>query len=692
MPLTPSATTLDPLAALIQGAATAAGKRPVPLIGTRFDVTLDGGLAVVETSRRYRNEESESIEATITFPLPVHATLFALEARIDGRILKAVAKRRQDARADYESAVERGKAAVLHEELLRGIHMLSVAHVPPGGEIEVVTRWAASLTIAGDRGSLRIPLTVGEVYGRSDLPDSDALIHGGAVQIAELSVVCRDGQVVLRGGRLTEGCALVPTNAPVDLEVTGWTSHTLLGRAADGRRVSLLVAPCPDDEAALDVAVLVDHSGSMGSRCSGEADAAATKHEAVVAGLKAAAAGLGGGDAIDLWQFDNAVSHVGCTWEQEGRATASARLLDLAAQLAPPHGGTEICNALAGVMRGSTRRDILLITDGKSHALDVQALARAGRRIVVLLVGEDSLEANVGHLAVLTGGEILVAGGAEIEKLMLAALGALRRPYRRPSPQERALRRIDSARAGALLTASWQEASQAEAPSDDIATRAVAAFAAGLALPALDEERAATLAEAEGLVTHLTSLVLVDEAGEAQEGLPATRKIALPSPRMADGARLDEAVRLLRRMHADIGADRSRPLSVPSPLPDRRRPSVGTVPRATDHPSGLARAIDWGQSPRALRRGDLSVLSPSVAAWIERAARSPAIVDAARRFSLKPVVLVLALLAWSHADTDRAAARLSQAVLGALARAEVTKLVTLLSLATSPARNVKCRH
>ena len=48
--------------------------------------------------------------------------------------------------------------------------------------------------------------------------------------------------------------------------------------------------------------------------------------------------------------------------------------------------------------------------------------------------------------------------------------------------------------------------------------RAVAALAASFALPAFETESAAQLAEAEGLVTHLTSLVLVDEAADRSAG------------------------------------------------------------------------------------------------------------------------------------------------------------------------------
>ena len=664
MPM-PMTATLDPLAALVERAATAAGKRPVPLVATRFDVTLDGGLAVVETTRRYRNAEHESIEATLTFPLPVQATLFALEARIDGRLLTARAKRRQEARADYESAVERGKAAVLHEELLRGIHMLSVAHVPPGCEIEVVTRWAASLSVVGDRGSLRIPLTVGEVYGRSGLPESDALVHGGTVRTAELLVVCRDGEVALRGGLLQDGRAVVPTDAPIDLEVVGWTSRPLAGRAADGRGVSLAVAPGPVGEVPLDVAILVDRSGSMGSRCSGESAAASTKHQSVVAGLRAAAADLRSGDAIDLWQFDDTLGHV-------GKSKGPSGLHDLAGRLAPPNGGTEIGQALVKVIAGSSARDLLLITDGKSHALDVQALARAGRRIAVLLVGEDSLEAQVGHLAALTGGESFVAAGADIVMAMLAALASLRRPHRQPKALDRPLSRIEGTRGGALLTATWQT----PPVESSVTTRAVAAFAASLALPALDEERAAALAEAEGLVTHLTSLILVDEAGEAQEGLPATRKIALPTPRMAYAA-APMAEAILFEPAAMTMPNPARKAGRPSgPQPPMRQPfalPVGDL-------AAVAAAIDWSHSPRALKRGDLSSLDPAVAMQIERAARTPAIAEAAGRLGLAPVALVLALLARLRAAGDRAAARLAKDLLRKLSPAEVARLEGLLSL------------
>ena len=514
---------VDPLHALVAGGFVSGTKRPIPLVATRFNVDLNHGLATVSATRIFKNAEETSIEATITFPVPVHAVLFSLTARIAGRVLKARAQRKSQARDDYEDAIERGKTAVLHEEVLRGVHMLSIGHLPPGAEVEVSATWTMTLTNLNGRGYMRIPLTVGDIYGRSGLPDSDDLTYGGPVQTAELTVQCRDGQVILLGGRLDNGRAQVPLNAPIDLEVNGWTTGDLRGRAADGREVVLRVEPTSVGDADVDVAVLIDHSGSMGEICSAD-NRNLTKHQAVLAGLLTIAARIKQSDVIDLWEFDNAHRHV-------GSARGGNSLQSLMGRLSGPAGGTEIGAALAGVTAQSRGRDVLLVTDGKSHALDVQALARTGRRFSVVLVGEDSLEANVGHLAALTGGEIFVSTGADLAEVLNAALLSLRTKHQAFSPITGKPQDVSACRAGMTLTAKWQEAEGLM--EETVERRAVAALVASLALPAFDTESAARFAETEGLVTHLTSLVLVDESGTVQQGIPATRKVALPAPHVS---------------------------------------------------------------------------------------------------------------------------------------------------------------
>lgn len=645
----------DPLKMFLERRGAAPAQRPVPLIGTDFAVAIDGGLAVVTTTRVFRNEEANPIEATLTFPMPVHATLFDLRVRIGERELIARAQARERARATYEDAIDRGKSAVLHEEVLRGIHMLSVANIPAGEKITVTTQWVTTLAVISSAGHLRIPVTVGDVYGRSPLAGSDDIKIGGKPLSGTLDVQAPDAQVRLEGGSLENGKARLLLNRPIDLIVENWRPGTLTGTAADGGSVSLTLEPAPDRDQRLNIAILVDHSTSMAERAR-SGILPSTKHDCVLAALRRLAGKLAPEDAIDLWEFDDAVNHIG-----------SGKLGRLVDRLSPPAGGTEIGRALARSIAESSADSVLLITDGKSHALDVQGLARMGRRISVVLVGEDSLEANVGHLAALTGGDIFVSGGADIGDLLDAALKSLRRGGAAASAKKA------FQRSGMMVTVSHGASSATAEPTGQ--DRAVAVAAASFLLPTLDKEQATALAEREGIVSHLTSLVLVDEAGATQETLPAQRPVALPEPAIY-------ACHLPAPEVCRPGA----PSSTPSPqeMQGRRRALAGLkdavvnwASRERSSAMDLARRIDWASEPASLIAGDLSELSPDLRKAVLALAQRGSVKRAAATLGLSPLSLVIALLAHQAGNQgDRAAARIAHRLLGQTQ--ELQKLVSLL--------------
>jgi hypothetical protein len=562
----------DPLRSYAHAAVISGTQHPVPLTATAIKVRVDGLLATVTTSRTFRNVEERTIEATMSFPAPVHATLLSLEASIDGRTLKGSAKRREAARQTYEAALDSGKTSVLHEEVLRGVHMISVGHVGPGKEVTVTGTWAMPLSASGNGALLRIPVTVGEVYGRSPLADSDDLAYGGAVQEAELEVSCSQGHVHLQGGKLVAGRTRVRLDAPVDLELTGMSAGMLRGVAADGRPVALDIRAAGSGDLVLDASIMMDRSGSMQGKASGLSHEGSgnslSKLDVAHAGLRHEAGCVKKGDRVDLWQFDDDAERIA------GRDFGSA-----VANMTGTQGGTQVGRSLRQVLAARKPRDILLVTDGKSHDLDVHEIAQSGCRINVVLVGEDSLEANVGHLAALTGGQVFIAAGNETAEALRMAFAAMRRPVGEAHVIKHAPDRAEAVMGGMLVRAAWGDAvpcdgisvvgivvptmiegtstslpaKTSKAPSrvsksvepsknaaegrviegvqDALLSRSVAAVAAALALPRMSEEEAGALAEAEGIVCHLTSLVLVDEEGEAQEGIPAQRKVAGMTPR-----------------------------------------------------------------------------------------------------------------------------------------------------------------
>lgn len=646
--------TIDPLHLFISEKSAPYGSHPIPLIATQYDISIDGGFAVVETRRLFRNAEAQSIEATLTFPLPVQAVLFSLEAEHDRRKLKAIARKRAEAREIYEGAVEEGKAAVLHEELLRGIHMLSVAHVAPGAEIAVTVRWAITLTCVGTLWQLRVPLTVGQVYGQSPLADSDALETGGAPGFADVVTRCASGRVRLSGADLTEQRARVPLNAPIDLEVTGAAGRVLSGAGADGRRVSLEVTPLPEGGDSLDLAILVDRSGSMAEAAFGGPQST-TKHEAVIKGLAALAPLFRKGDAVDLWEFDDTLGHVGSTRDEHPHWrirrhhwSPGASFAQLVSRLRGPGGGTEVGAALEDVLQRTRARDLLLITDGKSYALDVQRLARMGRRIAVVLVGEDSLEANVGHLAAVTGGSMFVASGENIATTVAATAETLRSCPMEARPIETHPEALEVVRGGAIVKASWESA--ASEATDDVISAGVAAYAAGLAIAQMGEVAAAEFAARAGIASHLTSLVLVDEAAAVQEGIPAMRKVRLPSPRVDRG--------MLFACEAEPSSRVRQYLSFP--MTRLASPRLALI----DGPASTAAGINWDAAPALLLEGDLSSLDAALAEELSELADDPQILIWAAELGIKPIVLIIAALAHSQRHQSRTAERIARRVFG----------------------------
>jgi hypothetical protein len=670
----PKTAQIDPLALFMRSAEREHGKYPLPLVSTQYEVTLDAGLAVATAMRTFRNDEPSSIEATMTFPMPVRAVLFGLEAKVDGRVLKAVAMERSRSRKTYEEAIERGKTAVLHEELLPGIHMLSVGLLPPGAEIEVTTSWATTLTLIDGAGHLRIPLTVGDVYGQSALPDSDELIHGGPAQPVQISVHCDSGSVEIFDKTLIGGRTEVQSNAPIDITVRGWSPRTLVGRTANGQEVSLRIEPRSSGTAPLDLAILVDHSGSMAE--SDGTSSGLTKHQAVVAGLNELAHSLADGDRVQLIEFSNAPRAISPNVDLFTRLrTGSARIssrerLDAAIKsLSPPEGGTEIGAALAYALQVPETRDILLVTDGKSHALDVQALAHYGKRISVVLVGEDSLEANAGRLALLSGGDLLVA--RDLQGAILSAANALRLPFERSANQGSETETVATISGNMAVTV--RRGIAAQEPAAPHIARAVSAVATFLALPTLNQETATNAAIEGGLVTHLTSLVLVDEESGVEEILPQTRKIALPAPRKAVHAlfaRRESPPRASVSQCLDSLSEEPRFLRGNSKL-GTPMPSRLTLDQCADH-------INWDIAPSELAAGHLSSLEHEIKDEILRLAQSDKVLAISRMLRIDPIRIIIAALALTVALRSRSAERIARNILGRGAQLEFHEIASAL--------------
>ncbi len=179
--------------------------KPMPLTSTEIDIEITSGLAVVVTTRKFSNSEDVPIEAILTMPVGFNSVVTGLSACIDGRKLNAVAKPRNAARDSYEASIDEGRMAILHEEALRGIHVLSVGQLAPAKEVEVELRMVVPLTLSEAGPFLRLPMTTGQLYGSSPLQPADDLITDAQVRhVATVKVRADAGVPTYRGGTCIE--------------------------------------------------------------------------------------------------------------------------------------------------------------------------------------------------------------------------------------------------------------------------------------------------------------------------------------------------------------------------------------------------------------------------------------------------------------------------------------------------------
>ena len=497
----------------------------VPLMATKIDVRILSGIAIVRTVRSFRNAEEKPIEAVMTFPVGFDAVVTGLAATIDGRRMIGEAKKKSVARETYENALDEGRLSVLHEEVLRGIHVLSIGALAPDAEVEVELEQTIPLMAAGGLPFLRLPTTAGQVYGTSPLIPSDDLVTASGIRHdAMLSVSTDKGCAKLNGHAIApDEPVQVLLDCAIELVVEGGEFANMRGKAADGRSVELSLSPVDAVDGALDLHVIVDRSGSTAGLVR---DSDTSIWQAIHDGLIAELSALQDADHITLWQFD---SDHECLGTENG--AASARLLE---KLETPRGGTELARVIRAALRADAK-DILVLTDGQTWSHLVEDLKSELHRISAILVGPASLDANIGHLCAMTGGQVLYAPGYDVASALRTAFNVMRKPgsATEGSGSSTGPENVTVQRGGVLINAKWVSASEVKT---DLASDAIGRFAAALSLPILSSDVSETWARAHSLCTHNTSLVLVDEVGEVTEGFSQMRKVPLMNPCIASAS------------------------------------------------------------------------------------------------------------------------------------------------------------
>ncbi len=147
-----------------------------PLESTRVTANVSGFVARVSVEQTFRNPYERPVEAVYLFPLPDDAAVDAMQMRAGARVVHAVIMRREEARAGYEDARERGVLTSLLEQERPNLFRQSVANIRPGDAIQVTLSYTQALPY--EEGSYRFvyPMVAGPRYQ----PEGEAEGSGSA--------------------------------------------------------------------------------------------------------------------------------------------------------------------------------------------------------------------------------------------------------------------------------------------------------------------------------------------------------------------------------------------------------------------------------------------------------------------------------------------------------------------------------
>ena len=135
-----------------------------PLKHTDVKASISGFIARVTVTQTFDNPYDEKIEAVYVFPLPHSAAVDDMTMVIGERRIVGLIKRRDEARAMYERAIEQGATASLLEQERLNIFTQSVGNIKPGKEIRIEISYVDVLNYDMGTYEFHFPMVVGPRY------------------------------------------------------------------------------------------------------------------------------------------------------------------------------------------------------------------------------------------------------------------------------------------------------------------------------------------------------------------------------------------------------------------------------------------------------------------------------------------------------------------------------------------------
>ena len=379
----------------------------LPTVSTDVSASIDGDLASVTVRQVFENPGPVPLDATYLFPLQEDAGVHAMTLTTGDEVVRAVIRRRDEARATFEAAKAEGRAAALLTQHRPNMFTQEVANLMPGAPVTVQITYVQAVPRVDGLHELVVPTVVGPRYvpgpegertGEDEYapdgagegapggwsfgpPPALPPVHGltipedvsperltfaatirGGVSLSDVAspshaVRVEEGAVTLAAGRTIPNRDLILRYALGGEEAeAGLLTHTDERGTFFGLLVTPPVAPAEAEIAPRELVFVLDTSGSMGG----------APLEASQAFMEAALRALRPDDAFRIVRFSSGA-------DEFSRAPVEATRRNVRAGLSyvrrlRADGGTEMIAAMERAFglpaRPGRMRIVVFLTDG----------------------------------------------------------------------------------------------------------------------------------------------------------------------------------------------------------------------------------------------------------------------------------------------------------------------------------------
>lgn len=171
----------------------------IPLQKLKFDAHVTGVFARVEVEQEFKNENDVPVEAVYVFPLPEDASVAGCLMTIGDKKIEAELKEKEQAKEEYQDAVDSGHHASLLEQKRPNIFTISVGGIEPGEDIKITTTYNQRVPWQQNGGRLNIPLVVAPRF-IPGVPTGSKIGGGWAEDTNEVPDASEITPIVLKDG------------------------------------------------------------------------------------------------------------------------------------------------------------------------------------------------------------------------------------------------------------------------------------------------------------------------------------------------------------------------------------------------------------------------------------------------------------------------------------------------------------